>query len=102
MTSPFSQAWSEVRSFKVPAPQSSPFPLSLAVFADVATSIYTAINIDNMIKLQPDIVLLAGDLPYADLYQGAKSVGIMLRRCFPKGFPLCENYGDKVYYLPTA
>ena len=75
--SPLPQAWSSVRSFYTLPPASSPFPLSLAIIADVATSVYTAANIDNMLLLDPDVVLLAGDLPYADLYQGGKG-GVVL------------------------
>ena len=105
------QAWSDIRSFEVPASHASPFPLDLALIADVATSVgsafcacspacsgalvpylrlvafaiylpmlgsdhhiifqvYAAINVDNILLIDPDFVLLAGDLPYADLYQG--------------------------------
>ncbi len=40
----------------------------------MATSQFTVINMRNMLAVKPDLVLMAGDMPYADMYQGAWSV----------------------------
>ncbi|XP_057836512.1 purple acid phosphatase 15 [Cryptomeria japonica] len=66
---PYQSAMSRVLSFKtMPAPGPKMFPDRIAIVGDLGLTYNTTSTIDHLSRNDPDLILLVGDVTYANLY----------------------------------
>lgn len=80
-------------SFKtLPTPGPSSYPYRIAVVGDLGLTYNSTSTVDHMNENNPDLVLMIGDMSYANLYvtngTGASDYG----RTFGKDTPIHETY----------
>ncbi|XP_075650624.1 purple acid phosphatase 15 [Castanea sativa] len=95
---PSRQAWSKVDSFKT-MPVSGPrnYPDRIAVVGDLGLTYNTTTTISHLISNKPDLVLLVGDVTYANLYL-TNGTGSDCYSCsFPQS-PIHETYQPRWDY----
>ncbi|MEW5310486.1 MAG: hypothetical protein WDW38_002281 [Sanguina aurantia] len=66
---------SMLMSFRTPPAAGAHFPMRLAIAADVGQTYNASVTFDHMRQSLPDVVLLIGDISYADHYS-ANGVGV--------------------------
>ncbi|MEW5318482.1 MAG: hypothetical protein WDW38_009701 [Sanguina aurantia] len=66
---------SAVLSFKTPPAAGLHFPMRIAVAADVGNTLNSSVTFDHMLASNADLVMLVGDLTYADWYEASGEVG---------------------------
>ena len=84
---------SDEHSFKtLPAPGPSNYPYRIAVVGDLGLTYNSTSTFDHMTENNPDLVLMIGDLSYANLYitngTGTNDYG----KTFGKDTPIHETY----------
>ncbi|CAL5381840.1 unnamed protein product [Camellia sinensis] len=68
----------------LPSPGPNSYPRQIAVIRDVGLTSNSTTTIDHLIENDPSIVLMVGDLTYANQYQTTGSKGAL---CFSRAFP---------------
>jgi predicted phosphodiesterase len=90
---PTLSAMSSEHTFKtLPLPGPSSYPTRVAIIGDLGMTYNSSSTVDHMIKNNPDVVLMVGDLSYANLYitngTGTSDYG----QTFGKTTPIHETY----------
>ncbi|GMY33925.1 purple acid phosphatase 15 isoform X1 [Fagus crenata] len=95
---PSMQAWSKIYSFKT-MPVSGPrsYPNRIAVVGDLGLTYNTTTTISHLISNKPDLVLLVGDVTYANLYL-TNGTGSDCYSCSFPQTPIHETYQPRWDY----
>lgn len=90
---------SDVRAFRtMPAVGPGSYPGRIAVVGDLGLTYNTTSTIDHMASNQPDLILLIGDVSYANLYL-TNGTGADCYSCsFAKSTPIHETYQPRWDY----
>jgi hypothetical protein len=92
------RAWSKIYSFKT-MPVSGPrsYPNRIAVVGDLGLTYNTTTTISHLISNKPDLVLLVGDVTYANLYL-TNGTGSDCYSCSFPQTPIHETYQPRWDY----
>lgn len=95
---PHQNAMSKVLSFKtMPAPGPSRFPARIAIVGDLGLTYNTTSTIDHVRSKDPDLILLVGDVSYANLYL-TNGTGSACYSCSFPDSPIHETYQPRWDY----
>lgn len=75
----------------LPAPDSSSYPARIAIVGDLGLTYNSSATIDHIIENQPDLLLMLGDLSYANNYLTSGSGAACYACSFPNA-PTRETY----------
>ncbi|KAJ8755529.1 hypothetical protein K2173_019327 [Erythroxylum novogranatense] len=66
---PSREAMSAIKSFRtMPVPGPKSYPERIAIVGDLGLTYNTTSTIDHMVRNNPDVIVMLGDVTYADLY----------------------------------
>ncbi|KAL4190621.1 hypothetical protein AMTRI_Chr07g76620 [Amborella trichopoda] len=86
-------AMSEEHIFEnLPYPGPTNYPHRIAIVGDLGLTSNTTSTIDHLIRNSPSLVLMVGDLSYADQYQTVGSKGVPCFSCAFPDAPIRETY----------
>lgn len=93
------KAMSDVHAFRtMPAVGPTNYPGRIAVVGDLGLTYNTTSTVEHMVSNQPDLVLLVGDVTYANLYL-TNGTGTDCYSCtFAKSTPIHETYQPRWDY----
>lgn len=84
---------SEERSFEtIPMPSPNAFPSRIAVIGDLGLTSNTTTTIDHLIQNDPSMILMVGDLSYANQYRTTGGKGAPCFSCAFPDAPIRETY----------
>lgn len=77
-------------TFPTPSPNS--YPHRIAVIGDLGLTSNTTTTIDHLIQNDPSMILMVGDLSYANQYQTTGGKGVPCFSCAFPDAPIRETY----------
>lgn len=75
----------------MPAPGPASFPTRIGVIGDIGLTYNSTSTFDHLVQNRPDLVLMVGDLTYADLYVTNGTGSSSYSQTFPDT-PIHETY----------
>jgi len=90
---PTLKAMSEENSFTtLPTPGPSSYPTRIAIIGDLGLTYNSTSTFDHLVENNPDLVLMVGDMSYANLYITNGTGSNDYRKSFGKSTPIHETY----------